>query len=130
MEAVLAARDPAALKRQLDLEHVRVTTETMQEQAANRGSGAGGGKMAGEEGAEDGAEVQVSYLLLQGQDPAARLQEVESEIERVRALHAAMRVEKAGAPPAEEDEAEWRREAAALVASAMGAGEEGAYQDE
>ena len=37
------------------------------------------------------------------QDPASRLEEVEEEIERVRAMQAALQIPKAGAPPTEEE---------------------------
>jgi len=37
------------------------------------------------------------------QDPASRLEEVEEEIERVRAMQAALQIPKAGAPPTEQE---------------------------
>jgi hypothetical protein len=44
-----------------------------------------------------------THVCVRLQDPASRLEEVEEEIERVRALQAALQIPKAGAPPTEEE---------------------------
>ena len=127
VDAVLAARDPTALKRQLDLEHVRVSTEHMQGERNQTKEGSTGQSNVCQQ--EDLTGASVGEMLLRNQDPATRLVEVESEIDRVRALHAAIQVKPAGAPPPEEDEATWKREAASLVAS-IATGNEGAYAED
>ena len=131
VDAVLAARDPTALKRQLDLEHVRVSTEHMQGER-NQTKEGNTGEWRDQSNVcqqEDLTGASVGAMLLGNQDPATRLVEVESEIDRVRALHAAIQVKPAGAPPPEEDEAAWKREAASLVASIV-TGSEGAYAED
>ena len=131
VDAVLAARDPTALKRQLDLEHVRVSTEHMQGER-NQAKEGTTGEWRDQSNVcqqEDLTGASVGGMLLRNQDPATRLVEVESEIDRVRALHAAIQVKPAGAPPPEEDEATWKREAASLVAS-IATGSEGAYAED
>eukprot|EP00285_Hemiselmis_virescens_P017484 CAMPEP_0173398214 /NCGR_PEP_ID=MMETSP1356-20130122/40857_1 /TAXON_ID=77927 ORGANISM="Hemiselmis virescens, Strain PCC157" /NCGR_SAMPLE_ID=MMETSP1356 /ASSEMBLY_ACC=CAM_ASM_000847 /LENGTH=145 /DNA_ID=CAMNT_0014357653 /DNA_START=107 /DNA_END=541 /DNA_ORIENTATION=+ len=73
VETVLAARDMARLKRMLELETVRVHTESLQEQLEYHHS----------HDAPAERDATVEELLLE-QDPEKRLAEVQAEIDRIR----------------------------------------------